>query len=279
MIISDSKKFIFFHVPKAAGTSLCSKLAPHSNVLEKVPVLKENIHKIIDTLYTTSHDQLISHVSENMPVELLSEYYSTRKHELNWMNLVHYKCAIHPTLSIQDVNFARKHLNENWEKYKEYTRFAVVRNSWDFVFSIFKNKVVVDQVAALYTEKDDWNKMIDERMTIENFREFMRNLKTKYINIYNDFFVNQQHDHVLNQQSYFTGPKGRKYANIVINIDELDDCLIQLEKTLNIELRSKKSHNVSTNVKLKYQDFYDDQSINIVSKLFSSDIQRYNFDF
>lgn len=31
MIISDSHKFIFFHVPKTAGQSIACKLAPYSN--------------------------------------------------------------------------------------------------------------------------------------------------------------------------------------------------------------------------------------------------------
>jgi hypothetical protein len=279
MIISDSKKFIFFHVPKAAGTSLCSKLAPYSNVMDKVPVLKENIHNIIDTLYTPEHAQLVTRVSESMPDNLLSEYYSTRKHELNWMNLVHYKCAIHPTLNIPDVKFARQHLNSQWDKYKDYTRFAIVRNSWDFVFSIFKNKVVVDQVASLYTETDDWDKMIDDRMTVENFRHFMVNLKTEYMHIYNDFFMNQEHNHVLSQQSYFTGPRGRRYADQIIKISNLDRDINKLENQLNIKLQPEKSHNVSTNINLKYQDFYDEQSRDTVYELFSSDIHRYNFNF
>ena len=47
MIISHSKKFIFIHIYKTAGTSISQALLPHARFIEKISLENDNLLKKI----------------------------------------------------------------------------------------------------------------------------------------------------------------------------------------------------------------------------------------
>ena len=77
MLISDSKQFIFVHIPKTAGTSIRSALAPHSLSTEHSNWLRFlrrfNLPKNYQTYRFGLHSTL-KKAQEKMPNELFSHY-------------------------------------------------------------------------------------------------------------------------------------------------------------------------------------------------------------
>jgi hypothetical protein len=291
MIISDSHKFIFFHVPKTAGTSLTSVLGPHSNNVKNSAILKENIEGILKYINTEKGKGLLKETVGKLKENELSAYYYNNKDRITWLHLFHYLNSMHPTISILKKsggkNLFQEHLDDNWYKYKNYKRFALVRNSWDFAFSIFKNKIVLDSVADDYRgweHGDNWDDMIKERLTKKNFLSFIRQIKTeKYRNVYGAFFcrsnTNGVQDYPLNQSSYFSNHDGKSYADIVFNMSQTDGVMEKLQEKIGLDLTLKKKYNVSGDPSLNYFDFYDQESIDFIAELFKKDIEHFKFEY
>lgn len=284
MIISDSHKFIFFHVPKNAGTSLCNKLAPVSRSCEIYPGYKEKIDDILELKNTDPGRELVKEVAEKIPKKHLNIYFKEHWEEINWMNLPHLLCDIHSILKIHDIWRPRSHIKKNWDKYKKYHRFAIIRNSWDYAFSIFKNKVVIDEVAQTWSEGYSWDYMVKNRITRESFLNFIHNLETDFPRIFNDFFFNMEFSVKLNQQAYITSPDNFCYANHIIRFEKINEGLEIVSDKIGIDLVRAPKLNVSiASIKeknpLEYVDYYDDEAIKKVENYFREDINKFGYKF
>lgn len=293
MIISDSKKFIFFHVPKNAGSSLSTKLAPFSNMCNDSYLIKKNIPKLIKTIGTPQHQSILHDLRSNISYNLLDDFYKygENKNQLGWMNFAHYRCSLHLQLGLpwseRDADNKNPYLlilSENWSKYEKYTRFAFVRNSWDYIFSLFKNKIVIDDVANKYKEGvDDWDEMVSIRLTKQNFVNFIHNMhKPDYQVIYRGFIVGfntfTKKEFTINQLNYFSTNE-KIYANNILRFENLETELKTLEKKLQIPLTTMKYLNKSTKNNLNYKDFYDQKAIDLVGQLYKKDIEYFKFEF
>ena len=227
MIVSDSHKFIFFHVPKSAGTSIACKLAPYSNNRKQLfPYYELYLNEISLNTDNQYEDQSVKKMFDLVPEEDMSWYYLRRPEEFSWLNLPHYIYTPHPRLSsvVGDNHRCMEYLDQNKQKHQEYCKFCIVRNSWDYAFSIFKNKVVVDGVAKEYIESDpyhDWDDMIISRTTKESFCNFIRNLEEDYTQIYIDFFFDITREENLLQQHFFCDPNLENLADFVLRFDNL----------------------------------------------------------
>jgi hypothetical protein len=286
MIISNTHNFIFFHVPKNAGTSICAKLAPFSENSEIIPTYKNKIKEIVENANTDEGRKMVNEIAHLIPDELFDAnvFYKKNKNKLRWMNLPHLCLAIHGVLSFEEVKKIRNSLDSRWNVLKNYHRFAIVRNSWDYAFSIFKNKVVIDRVAEEWKEGKSWNYMIKNRITKENFLHFIRNLETDYSQIYNDFFFNLEFKKELNQLDYITSPKGYCYVNQLIRYEKIKEGLEIASDKIGVNLVDSPKLNVSMHsIREKdpfdYVNYYDDDVQKKISEIFKKDINHFNFKF
>lgn len=286
MIISDSHKFIFFHVPKSAGTSISCKLARYSN---NKKLFSPNYKLYIDDIMSdpTNNPDKLQKIVENIPKDCMSNWYQKYPEKIASINLPHYMLDPHRILvgweskRYRTPNAEHRHLEDNAGKFHEYCKFVVVRNSWDYVFSIFKNKIVVDQVAKEWDESMDWGEMVEQRINKPAFLNFMHNIQEDHWNIFNNYFYNRSFDLCLNQQVYFCNREMQSYANHILSFDCLDQGLEQVSEKIGINLKRIPKRNVSGKKKNKnnYVNFYDNKSRKLVKDIFKLDIDRFNFKF
>lgn len=278
MIISDSKKFIFFHVPKTGGSSMVVKLAKYSN---NNKLLNGEYEMYIDDIIKERYvgRKTLQKLIDAVPKGFLPDYYKKNPDKIGWMNLPHFRHSPHPNLSGNPKGDFNSFLKSNQKKYKNYCKFAVVRNSWDFVFSLFKNKIVMDRVAQIWDEDMDWDAMIDERITKASFLDFIYNLESKYNNIYNNFFYSESLKMPLNQQVYFCDENYNSYADFILRFGNLKAQLKKITKEININFENLSEENVSQKHFKHYTDFYDDKAKSKIEKLFKLDIERFNFEY
>ena len=283
MIISDSHKFIFFHVPKTAGQSIACKLAPYSNNRELLsPEYELHIEDISNKRY--GNKETVKKIVEKIPNGGATEFYEKHRENIAWMHLAHFMFDPHhvlsenPKLNGGPVN---QYLENNVEKFNEYCKFVIVRNSWDYAFSIFKNKIVVDQAAKEWNESMDWDEMIEDRINKSAFLNFMHNIQENHADIFNVYFYNRFFNLPLNQQVYFCNSEMQSYANHILFFDRMHEGLREMSDKIGIDLCGIPKCNVSGKKKNPnhYVDFYDEKSKKLVEDIFKLDIERFNFKF
>ncbi len=277
MIVSDSHKFIFFHVPKSAGTSIACNLAEYSNNRELLfPYYELHIEDIIKERY--SNHSNVEKIVKKIPPGAATPFYESHRENISWMHLPHFMFDPHHILNGGPVN---EYLDDNAEKFHDYCKFAIVRNSWDYVFSIFKNKIAVDQVAKEWDESMDWDEMVEQRINKAAFLNFMHNIQENHSDIFNQYFYNQLYQLNLNQQVFFCNSDMQSYANRILCFDRLDEDLAEISDEIGIDLRRIPKCNVSGDKKSPnhYVDFYDDKSKKLVGDIFKLDIERFDFKF
>ncbi len=284
MIISDSHKFIFFHVPKSAGTSIACKLAPYSNNRELLsPDYELYIDDIIKERYGNNPN--VKKIVDKIPAGAATNFYEAHRENISWMHLPHFMFDAHYITGHSypaGKNTAPiDYLNKNAEKFSSYCKFAIVRNSWDYAFSIFKNKAIVDQVAKEWDDSMDWDAMVEERINKKSFLNFMHNMQKEYFNIFDTYFYNKPYKLNMNQQVFFCDSNMQSYADHILFFERLNEGLDKISNIINLDIRQIPKCNVSGKKKSSnyYTDFYDDKSKKLVEDIFKLDIERFDFKF
>lgn len=275
MIISDSHKFVFFHVPKTGGTTLCSKLAPYSRSLDLYESLRVNYQEVLsNALLNIKDENLILKAAESIPDEHLLPHYRKDRSKIGWMNLFHDRCAIHINTS------RRKIFNKFKNEYKDYFKFCFCRNPWDYVFSVFKNKIVIDQVASIYKDGMDWDEEVDKRMTKDNFLNFLKNEKENEV-IHNNFLREK-----VCQLNHVSSPDGTVLTDRIFKLEESEESIKIIQDIIGISLENSTKLNVSISKASKnknkndnYIAFYDDWAKDFVKSNFSKDIIGLKYEF
>jgi len=272
MIVSDSHKFVFFHVPKTGGTTLCSKIAPYSRTVDLYESLKENCQKVLSNAVLNIKDSdLILDAAKSIPDEDLLPHYRRDRSKIGWMNLFHDRCAIHINTS------RRKVFNKFKDDYKDYFKFSFCRNPWDYTFSVFKNKIVIDEVASIYEEGMDWDGEVDKRISKEAFISFLKN--SEYHKKIHDNYLQEK----VCQLSHISSPDGTILTDRIFkledpkSLDELSDKIgvdLTLGKNLNVSISE-----ASRNKNKSYAEFYDGWAIDFVKKIFLKDVAAFKYEF
>lgn len=160
------------------------------------------------------------------------------------------------------------------DKYKEYTKCVMVRNPWEHAVSFYGyllwSKHFNPENFGLKRSKTIKHGDIKaEDLSFSNF------IKSRYIKIlYQSLHTNEFHDIGLKFDKWFD------YANF--------DCMLRLyEKTFNIKIernirmqdKRKIDYVIDFDVDKPYQQYYDDETYDLVKKVSKKEIELFDYKF
>jgi hypothetical protein len=275
MIISDSHKFIYFHIPKTGGTSFTYLLSRYSNNYNKYEKLKE----LVDLL--EQHYPEVENISEidscvvdcynSMPQDDINLFYRKNPDKIRWLNMFHEGLGPHIVLH-ENKRHSTSLLNHKG-LYDGYFRFAFIRNPWDYVFSIFKNKIVIEEVARIWNEDLDWDEEVAKRTTKDNFNDFICNAH-EHIGLYRSF-LNPD----VNQCNYILSKTGELVTNYIARFENYNIEIDRISTILDIDLSSEVKLNVSDETVKNYTEYYNGKSIKFVNETFNQDITLFGYKY
>ncbi len=147
--------------------------------------------------------------------------------------------------------------------FKRYYKFTFVRNPWDRLVSTF----FFLKKGGL-TEKDKiWAEA--NLLAFTDFKDFVKQWLSEE-NINNSLHF--QHQHV-----FLEDKKGNIAVDFIGRFENIDKDFKTITDTLNIKRLLKKT-NISQRKK-DYRDYYDEETKEIVRKVYNKDIQLFNYEF
>ena len=136
---------------------------------------------------------------------------------------------------------------------KDYFSWTFVRNPFARLVSAYENKIV-----------DKHQSGLNEFRKIKNFKSFV--LKIKNINL----AVADRH--IRHQHLFF--PDNIKFIGKMENLQEDFNTICE-----EINIQNIKLPHINKSSKKNYKEYYDAESIEIVSKKYSEDIKRFGYEF
>jgi hypothetical protein len=141
--------------------------------------------------------------------------------------------------------------------------FSIVRNPWARIFSAYNYLIrgglgLTDPGMGSIIKND-----------CENFEQFIKEWLPKN--------GTHSYTHFLPQHEFLCDWRGILAVSNIIKLEELDSLWPGMTTKLGIENRPLPKNNTSES--LNYQDFYDNQSIMIVEKLYKKDIALFGYKF
>ncbi len=167
--------------------------------------------------------------------------------------------------------FARR--DEIRSTYKDYFKFAFVRNPWDRIVSCFNNKILK---TADYS--DQWYK----NGVADNFWQYGDRFRggmsfEEFVNTVVSIPDEESEEHIRPQFMFLTDKEGNRLVDFVGKFETLTDDLAIISNKLGFPaidlphlLKGKRSH---------YKDFYNDETINAIAKRYAADIDMFGYEF
>lgn len=142
-----------------------------------------------------------------------------------------------------------------WDK---YYKFAIVRNPWDRVVSEFH-----------------WRHTLPTRRPSTDFKEFINYCESRIKDTRNrnqDIYWT----HAQSQKSYVTDKTGNVMLDEIFRFEKLSEAVSIISSKLNIPLNMKK---YNTSKHKQYQKYYNDETKEMVNKLYREDIEMFDYKF
>ena len=146
--------------------------------------------------------------------------------------------------------------------FNQYFKFAFVRNPWDRLYSAYRYLK-----AGGWNEKDElWAKT--NLAAFDDFNNFVKQwLCEKNI---------EHHIHFRPQHHFICDAKGRLLIDYLGYFETINDDFDKISKRLKIDA-SIGRHNANPGE--SYRDVYDDESRDIVTRVYSTDIELFGYEF
>lgn len=221
MIISQKKRFIFFHIPKTGGSSITW-----------------NFRHVIDSPADIKNLEVKS----------------------GWQRLLHIDGRQHSSY-VNNILLC--------EKYKSYFKFSFIRNPWDLALSWYLSLSRDDPIGI---NPENFKKFVFSR--IQCFNPIINPIK--YLNKYrrrNSKAIDRT------QLSYISDYRGNVVVDYLAKFEAFEREFRYIADTLNITDYENKKLNVSNLKKVQYRDFYDEESRDLIAKLYSADIKAFGYKF
>jgi hypothetical protein len=269
MIISNSHKFIFFHIPKTGGTALCYNLCRYSENLTVFPQLQvvlDTLDKQYPNIKPRVLDKLIKDAISTIPDHYIADFYNKNKKMIHWMNVFHYNFNIHP-LYFQDNATQYLMKRQSGKLFGKHFKFAMVRNPWDYTYSVFKNKIVGGNL--LYGLFGD----LDDGVTLEHFNYFIEHIDD-FPQIAKTFVCP-----LRCQSNYILDKWGNNHLDHIARFEDYDKEVEFLSNKLNVDIDKTVVLNKSNVTTVPYTEMYSNTSIDIIGEIFRKDVDLFGYTF
>ena len=193
----------------------------------------------------------------------LGNFNLIKKHEEDFKQLLTYplyKQGINPTHAKPDeISLILRNMVHN------YMSFAIVRNPWDRVVSIYES------LFQKTSEKDliRFAKIHGVKPKL-SFNEFCEVMMDKYEKKQNIFYVN--HD----QCSWL---EGMFEPNFILRFENLNEDFSNMLDICKIKHINKNLPHENSSERQSYKEYYNDQSIKIIEKIFERDIDKFKYSY
>ena len=224
-LISHHKKFIFIHIYKTAGTSVTKSLLQHASFKDRL-----------------AYDYFITAKLANVIDRTFNSWDNGKK----WLT------GYHKHAQAREI---QQYLGDF--RFNEYYKFAFVRNSWDWLVSLY-----------FYIRRTEThiNHHLANQLTFKEFLQFYLETNPPL------------------QLDFLTDDKNNIIVDKIGRFDRLHQDFAEILKSIPIENNlgispELKMVNISSNRSRNYQQYYDRESSNWVRKYFQADIAYFEFQF
>ena len=268
-MISKQGRFIFFHIPRTGGSSVQDALwgvSPKNNPDYLGPY---DWH-----LYGFEQNDILY----KRPIEAV-EYKGEIVGHIEAINEVEGGIQhIGQTLYDWNTSFFAKDsnpysLNYGKEKFKEYFKFAFVRNPWDRFISLwvkFKEEVKL---------QEQFNSLFELHIDTD-FKEPQEVLRYLVLAHRKDLLLPRwfkpQYEYVHDTNLHILTNYIGQYEKLQFCFDFLCDRIDVPRKTLPWSDEKQRRHNKE---KKHYREYYDDMMINAVAEIYHNDIRTWQYEF
>lgn len=159
-------------------------------------------------------------------------------------------------------------------KYKDYLKFAFIRNPWDRLVSCYLNKIRSDgRNTNLY--KDGVASglvhygVFNSKMSFEEFAEVVSKIKDE-----------ESNQHFLSQHHFLLDPNGNIAVDFLGRFETLQKSFDELCDLLKIKRATLPHKNFSKTLKEKhYSEFYTPHLKELVNERYKKDIELFGYEF
>ncbi|WP_243397348.1 sulfotransferase family 2 domain-containing protein [Crocosphaera subtropica] len=165
-------------------------------------------------------------------------------------------------------------------KWDTYFKFCVIRNPWDKMVSTYwYNKNKNNKLPDFKTWLFNWYfKYVPKRNVQDWIQSFPR--KTSYITWLKKSPLIPQSTNIIDRNIYTINNK--LALNYYIRFENLSDGIEEVCQKLNLPCDLQKLGNYKASYRQKqrhYSEYYDQETMNIVSKIFAKEIQEFSYQF
>ena len=261
MIVSHSRQFIFLHIPKNAGKSIESILVPstseidfltdkhiYGSIIEQRQSNKSyrRINRGLINPWGPGHHSGIKDLQRARPWRYIRTPLGTVRDPIQRLH-----ARLFPVY------------RESQQIIERYFTFAFVRNPWDRMVSIYHFFHQGGEVSA------------QQRTEFADFRSWLNNDDM----IINPYF-GPEIQRVLKttpQAEWMKDENGTIAVDFIGRVERIDEDIQKLQEKIGLPRQSPPKMNPSNHS--DYREYYDDETIDIVGKLFMDDIRLWNYTF
>jgi len=166
MLISHSKKFVFVHIYKTAGTSISDLFLPYSRLKDRLVFQFKPTRKFVSLVIRLMkwHDdgqQQFTGVHKHAPAIDIKNYMGATKYD-DYYKFIFvrnpYDLMVSLYFYIRQAKVHRDHERVNTMEFDEFVKWEIERNpplQWDFLTDPDSGEIIVNYIGYFETIKDD----------------------------------------------------------------------------------------------------------------------------